>query len=147
MSEKRKKILDTAMKQLKKTREQMDPAILKKIRGIIASNPKVMKGLGIDKMPEEKKVIAEQAPRASVNEQKALDIETLLKKAKSLQAKKHPEVELQMRSKPEENQPKSVKSQEVKIDQAQNMEVLAKLMQLKPSEIENIKSVILKNKN
>lgn len=80
-----------AMAQLKKTRAQMDPAILKKIRRIIAANPKIMRGLGVDKMPEENK--------------------------------------------------------EEKIDQAKNMDTIAKLMALKPSEIKNIKEVLLKSKD
>lgn len=115
LTAKRKKVLDVAMAQLKKTRAQMDPSILKKIRSIIEGNPKIMKGLGIDKMPEDK-VLVQREP-----------------------------VEKPARAKPKVVDD-TAKGYE-KIDQAKNMDVIAKLMALKPSEIENIKAVLLKSKD
>ncbi len=129
ISVKRQKILDTAMAQLKKTRAQMDPNLLGKIRSFIASNPKIMKGLGIDEVPAEeslKPMVMAVKPRP-----------------KAASPKK-------------DSEPKAVKKQQKavdseggleKIDQAKNMEVMAKLMALKPSEVENIKAVLLKNKD
>ena len=137
MSAKRQKIMEIAMAQLKKTRAQMDPSVLKKIRSIIAENPKVMKGLGIDKMPEEKEAKAVE-PHPKAVSQKAMNIETLLNKVKSDKERKAAQA-------PEKQVIEPRKGEE-KIDQSKNMDVLAKLMQLKPSEIENIKSVIFKNK-
>lgn len=156
LTEKRQKILALAMAQMKKTRAQMDPNILKKIRGIIASNPKIMKGLGIDKMPEDK---AEEKTKEKV-ERKA-PVQQAVKKDITKTGGNHPLI------KPEKPAPKVAKSvgasqnpqvkkegakkatkagEEVKIDKAHNMEVLSKLMALKPSEIENIKSVLLGEK-
>jgi len=136
LTAKRKKILELAMAQMRKTRAQMDPSVLSKIRHIIASNPKVMKGLGLDKMPEEK---------VSSTEKKLASL-------KDKVLKKVPKVEKQVVAKPvKENaskkKPQNSSQDEVKIDQAHNMEVLAKLMQLKPGEVENIKAILLKSKD
>ena len=116
LTAKRKKILELAMAQLKKTRAQMDPNVLSKIRSIIAGNPKIMKGLGLDKMPEDKGT----AKKASITQPK-------LKPAVAIEKKK-------------------ISKDEEKIDQAKNMETIAKLMTLKPTEIKNIKEILLKNK-
>ncbi len=56
VSAQRQKILDEAMSQLKKTRGEMDPSIFGKIRNIIAKNPKVLKALGMSKLPNANKV-------------------------------------------------------------------------------------------
>jgi len=114
MTAKRKKILELAMMQLKKTREQMDPSVLDKIRSVIASNPKVMKGLGLDKMPEEEGgKLNIRSPHKNIT------------KEKSVEAR--------------------LKDTEEVVDQVHNQEVIAKLMQLKPSEVDNIKKVLLKD--
>ncbi len=110
---KRQKILDSAMAQLRKTRAQMDPKILGKIRSLVESNPKIMKILGVDSVPQEE-----------------------------------PKVEPVKETKPAaEVQVSQENSGAEKIDQARNMEVMAKLMALKPSEIENIKAVLLKTQD
>ena len=127
MTAKRQKILAKAMMQLKKTRAQMDPTILKKIRDIISNNPKVMKSLGIDEMPEE-------APKEKIVEQR---LKPQLKPVENAQVKKESAVKVA--------EPAAPKSE--KIDQGKNLETIAKLMQLKPSEIKNIKSVLLKDKD
>ena len=117
LTAKRKQILEKAMAQLKKTRAQMDPTVLGKIRSIIANNPKVMKGLGLDKMPVE-----EGGNRVSPISQKDAP------------------------NKPQEQKGTQEKATEEIIDPAHNQEVIAKLMQLKPSEVENIKKVLMRDK-
>lgn len=148
LTAKRQKILNLAMAQLKKTRAQMDPKVLDKIRHVIASNPKVMKGLGLDKMPEDSKperVMHKSKPQAQAQAQaensacKVAEIERKLKEIKASKATRENKPKIEPVVKP-------TSKGEEKIDKGHNMEVLAKLMQLKPSEIENIKSVILKNK-
>ncbi len=124
----RKQILENAMAQLKKTRAQMDPQILSKIRSIVASNPKIMKGLGITKMPAEPKTNYKQEERV---------VKPLTKQP----------IEPPVAKQPVANKPKPQSGNAEKIDQAKNMEVMAKLMELKPKEIENIKSVILKSQD
>ena len=150
LTAKRKKILDLAMAQLKKTRAQMDPNVLSKIRHIIAANPKVMKGLGLDKMPDEPEPIAPQQqtfnkPQPSTDKpvDKVAEIERKMQAIKAQKKEGEVDAKHQIAAK---TQSKSVSDDEEKIDKGHNMEVLAKLMQLKPSEIENIKSILLKNK-
>ena len=135
MTAKRQKILALAMMQLKKTRAQMDPTILKKIRDIISNNPKVMKSLGIDEMPQE-------APKEKVAAQR---LKPSLKPVENAQVKKESAVKVAEPAAPVDTQTTSPKSE--KIDQGKNLETIAKLMQLKPSEIKNIKSVLLKEKD
>lgn len=123
---KREKIMELAMAQLKKTRAQMDPKVLGKIRSIIAGNPKIMKGLGISEMPVE-------APKPTPPHESF----------KVMPPISAPKVEIPKESIKVEKPPEKME----KIDQAKNMEVMAKLMALKPSEIENIKAVLLKAKD
>lgn len=104
------------MAQLKKTRAQIDPTILRKIRSIIAGNPKIMKGLGVDKMPEEEKL-------------EARPVKPLVEAGHKI------------------TQGVAEADGAEKIDQSKNMETMAKLMALKPSEIDNIKAVLLKTKD
>ena len=114
LTAKRKQILEKAMAQLKKTRAQMDPTVLGKIRSIIASNPKVMKGLGLDKMPVEEGGKLHSRPQKEVADKRRGQQDTQEKATEEI------------------------------IDPAHNQEVIAKLMQLKPSEVENIKKVLMK---
>lgn len=123
VSAKRQKILDSAMAQLRKTRAQMDPKVLGKIRSLIAGNPKIMKRLGIDSVPPEQGVGKPQSQMPKEKEVKPQPIRR------------------------EPAQPKVEGKGAEKVDQAKNMEVVAKLMALKPSEIENIKAVLLKDKD
>jgi hypothetical protein len=132
MTAKRKKILERAMLQLKKTRAQMDPSVLGKIRSIIASNPKVMKSLGLDKMPEEGNMPAKKKTHKEALEKALINSGVMKGGAKKTVIPAHEEPQ--------------AKSTEEKIDQVHNQEVIAKLMQLKPSEVENIKKVLLKGK-
>ncbi len=126
MTAKRQKILELAMAQLKKTRAQMDPNVLGKIRAIIASNPKVMKGLGLDKMPQDRDSHAPQAV---------------------LQEKTHgAPAPMSENKEPRSALARLSENKEEKIDQAHNQEVIAKLMQLKPAEIKNIKKILM-NRN
>ena len=134
MTAKRQKILALAMMQLKKTRAQMDPTILKKIRDIISNNPKVMKSLGIDEMPEE-------APKEKVMEKR---LKPSLKSVEKPPVQKVSVVKVEPAA-PVDTEATSPKSE--KVDQDKNLETIAKLMQLKPSEIKNIKSVLLKDKD
>jgi len=130
MTAKRQKIMALAMTQLKKTRAQMDPTILKKIRDIISNNPKVMKSLGIDEMPQE-------APEEKRGGQRLKPVENpSVKKGGAVKVEPAEPVDK-----------KEIPPKSEKIDQGKNLETIAKLMQLKPSEIKNIKSVLLKSKD
>ena len=112
----------------------MDPTILKKIRDIISNNPKVMKSLGIDEMPEE-------APKEKVAAQR---LKPSLKPVEKPPVQKVSAVKVEPAA-PVDTEATSPKSE--KVDQGKNLETIAKLMQLKPSEIKNIKSVLLKDKD
>jgi hypothetical protein len=116
---KRQAILAGAFAQLRKSRAKIEPTILQKIRDIVNGSPEIMKKLGVNEKDNKKS--DEDMP---------------------LSAKK-PDAE------PKKAQPKSAqkKSSYEKIDQAKNMEVMAKLMELSPDNRDNIKAVIKKNQD
>lgn len=114
MTAKRQKILDKALAQLRKSRGEMDPKILNKIRRIIAGSPDIMKSLGVtdELKPKEKASKAAAKPKAQPKP-------TVKKKQASGEGYEA-------------------------VDQAKNMEVMAKLMALNPNNKEMIKSAIKK---
>jgi hypothetical protein len=118
ISAKRQAILAMAFAQLRKSRAMIDPSILSKIRRIVSGSPDIMKKLGVTDLPK-----AEQDMPLS---QKQPALET---KAKVSRPK-----------------PKKVaeKQGNEAVDQAKNMEIIAKLMQLNPDGREGIKAVIKK---
>ena len=116
ISAKRQKILADAFAELRKARKRMDPGILRKIKDIVKSSPEIMKKLGIK--PSEK--IDEDMPLSS-------------------KGKKQPEM---MTSKPQTHSPQEKYE---KVDQAKNMEIMAKLIQMKPGAQDDIKAVIKKS--
>ena len=119
----RQKILDEAMEQLKKTRGEMDPSIFKKIRNIIAKNPKVMKALGLDELPNEGKKPTARAPKKAPIPEKTKQASPVNPKPDVNQAQ--PETEI--------------------IDQEKNLDIIAKFMSIKPSGKEGVKSLIAKS--
>ncbi|MCI5060438.1 MAG: hypothetical protein MRY79_05125 [Alphaproteobacteria bacterium] len=66
ITEKRQKILDKALAQLRKSRAMMDPKIINKIRRLIAGSPALMKQLGVDEtlQAEEKVKKQPEVPKA-----------------------------------------------------------------------------------
>ena len=112
---KRQKILDDAMAQLKKTRNEMDPTIFGKIRGIIAKNPTMMKALGLSELPNQ-------------------EVKAQAKPAKTPES---------MPASPKEEGVEKVVDE--KINQEKNLDIIAKLMTIKPSSKEGVKSMIEKS--
>lgn len=112
ITEKRKKILEMAFAQLRKSRAAIDPKILSKIRRIVASSPAIMQKLGVTDhlQPDEDMPLS---------------------------------TKVKVEEKQQKSEPITAKDNE-KIDQARNMEVMAKLMALKPSGKDKIKSAIKK---
>ena len=119
LTEKRRKILDKAFAQLRKSRAAIDPKVLSKIRRIVASSPAIMKKLGIadDLKPDE------DMPLSSKVAQK----QTVEKPDKKTSGSEE-----------------TITQESETVDQARNMEVMAKLMALKPSGKDKIKSAIKK---
>lgn len=117
MTPKRQKILDKAFAQLRKARGEMDPKLLSKIRRMIAGSPEMMKSLGV----------TESLEPAPVNKHPE-------KISRPVEAPRVP---------PAQKPAKEVESHEA-VDQAKNMEVMAKLMALNPDNKERIKSAIKK---
>lgn len=115
ISQKRQEILDMAFAQLKKSRASLDPGLINKIRRMIAGNPAMMKALGLsDSLTPDPVVTTKKEPPLT----KAL-----------------------------ENKPVPLGQEKggyEKIDQAKNMEVMAKLMALNPQGRDKIKSAIKK---
>jgi len=122
VSAKRQKILDDAMAQLKKTRNEMDPTIFGKIRNIIAKNPKMMKALGISELPnQEPKELQPKAKPKPQSQPEAVTVEA---------------------GKANVNKVNKV---DEKIDQEKNLDIIAKFMTIKPSGKEGVKSMIEKS--
>lgn len=118
LTEKRRKILEIAFAQLRKSRAAIDPKVLSKIRRIVASSPDIMKKLGVaeDLNPDQDMPLSSKASQKKPEPQvKAEKVKTAVKE-----------------------------TEHETVDQARNMEVMAKLMALKPSGKDKIKSVIKK---
>jgi hypothetical protein len=115
MSSKRQAILAQAFAQLRKSRAKIDPNILSKIRSIVSGSSDLMKKLGVTQLPKSD----HDMPLSQ--KQPAVDTEKSVKS---------------MPKKPVEKQGYEA------IDQAKNMEIMAKLMQLKPDGRDDIKAVI-----
>lgn len=125
ISKKRQKILDMAFAQLRKSRAAMDPQVLSKIRRIVAGSPELMKKLGLtekltpkrdESMPLSKKVDMRKRQEEPIVEPK---IDNAVK-------------------------PKIRDDGYEEVDQAKNMEVMAKLMALNPEGRDLIKAAIKK---
>ena len=128
LTEKRRKILEIAFAQLRKSRAAIDPKVLSKIRRIVASSPDIMKKLGVsdDLNPDQDMPLS--------NKTKSVE----KKSGAPKQTHSVPTAPKNVTSK------KAIKKDNEQIDQARNMEVMAKLMALKPSGKDKIKSVIKK---
>lgn len=75
LSAKRQKILEQALAQLRKTRAGMDPKVLNRIRRIIAGSPELMKGFGVEQVPELEPVKASAAPdREMIDQAKTMEV-------------------------------------------------------------------------
>jgi hypothetical protein len=125
MTAKRQKILDKAFAQLRKSREEMDPRVLSRIRRIIAGSPEMMKKLGLSENLKPQTIRKEEKPSSQEVAKQPVRHQKEEKASRPLQ-------------KTEE------KSSYEKIDQARNMEVMAKLMELSPDNKDKIKSMIKK---
>lgn len=138
---KRKKILEMAFAQLRKARAKIDPSILKKIRRMIAGSPEVMKGLGINEQlkPVPDKAQIEDKIDISVDEISRASRREKIKEQLAAKAPKKP------KKKPAKRAVQSVDDDRYeKVDQAKNMEILAKLMSLHPKGRDMVKSAIKK---
>lgn len=136
MTPKRQKILDKAFAQLRKSRAAMDPKILSKIRRLVASSPEIMKKLGIkdDLKPavsRKTKVDADMPLSSKPAVTKPVATEKPVERPPPKNVEKKREAPARDRG-------------YEKIDQAKNMEVMAKLMALKPRDKEEIKKTIMK---
>jgi hypothetical protein len=140
ISKKRQKILDKALAQLRKARGQMDPALLKNIRRMIAGSPDMMKKLGVgnDLKPEQAKP-AKQTP-APATSKKA--VKPPPQPESKLQSKMSETAKNQELQKPAPVSEK--KAEHEKIDQGKNMEVMAKLLELSPDSRDKIIATIKK---
>ena len=124
ISAKRQKILAKAFAQLRKSRAKVDPSILRKIRDIVSGSPALMKKLGLSgsegsadlDMP-----LSQKQPPVMTEER----VSTPVEKPKKPKADAKPEYE--------------------EIDQAKNMEIMAKLMALNPAAQDDIKAIIKKS--
>ncbi len=120
ISVKRKKILEMAFAQLRKSRAAMDPKVLSKIRRLVASSPDIMKKLGVTEAlkPDDSMPLS---GKGTVKEAKAPT-----KPMKAVKSTKAPREGYES------------------VDQEKNMEVMAKLMALNPKRRDKIKSAIKK---
>ena len=118
MTAKRQAILAGAFAQLRLSKKKIDPQILEKIRNMVKSSPALMKTLGLKGDGK----VDDDMP---------------------LSAKQPQTVE----AKPALQHQKEEKTGAEKIDQAKNMEVMAKLMELSPDNREAIKKVIKKSQD
>lgn len=121
ITEKRQRILDKAFEVMRKARGQMDPAVIYKIRRMIASSPEIMKKLGVedDLKPKQSPSPAPKADNFSQKKQTAAPKQT-----------RQPQ-----RSETDKNET---------INQQKNMEVMAKLLALKPQGKDRIIETIKK---
>ena len=129
----RQKILDKALAQLRKSRAAIDPAILNKIRRFIAGSPALMAQLGVDESlsPQEE---AAGAPQEH-------------KKSAMRKADGNPE-KVSSKSPPKPSQDTSARHDGAEpVDQAKMMDVMAKFMDMRPDNKEQIKSVIKKTRH
>lgn len=113
---KRQAILAGAFAQLRQSRAKVEPAILQKIRDFVSSSPEIMKKLGV-------------SDQQSKKEDKDMPLSAKVKSSNKESAAPHSQ------------EKKAYES----IDQAKNMEVMVKLMELSPDNRDNIKAVIKKN--
>lgn len=120
LTAKRQQILAKAFEQLIASRAKIDPMILKKIRQIVGSNPLLMKKLGLSEAPKGDQSMPLSAKKPVTQEYKPPE----LKKTSAPAPKKDDEYE--------------------QIDQAKNMEIMAKLMEINPKSREGIKAMIEK---
>lgn len=118
MTAKRQAILAGAFAQLRLSKKKIDPQILEKIRNMVKSSPALMKTLGFKSEGK----VDEDMPLSS----------------------KQPQT---VENKPASQDQKEQKLGSEKIDQAKNMEVMAKLMELSPDNREAIKKVIKKSQD
>ena len=121
ITEKRQRILDKAFEAMRKARGQMDPAVIHKIRRMIASSPEIMKKLGVEDDLKPKRSTP-MTPKA-VNPPKE-------KQAAAPQQTQQP--------------PRSEADKNETINQQKNMEVMAKLLALKPQGKDKIIETIKK---
>lgn len=121
ITEKRQRILDKAFEVMRKARGQMDPAVIHKIRRMIASSPEIMKKLGVedDLKPKQSPPPAPKADNFSQKKQTAASKQT----------------QQPQRSETDKNET---------INQQKNMEVMAKLLALKPQGKDKIIETIKK---
>lgn len=121
ITEKRQRILDKAFEVMRKARGQMDPAVIHKIRRMIASSPEIMKKLGVedDLKPKQSPPPASKADNFSQKKQTAAPKQT----------------QQPQRSETDKNET---------INQQKNMEVMAKLLALKPQGKDKIIETIKK---
>lgn len=117
MTVKRQKILEMALAQLRKSRAAMDPRVLSKIRRIVASSPAIMKKLGLTETLEPDGDMPLSGKSTAAEVEKPVKAKIPVKPARE--------------------------GYET-IDQAKNMEVIAKLMALNPQGRDKIKSAIKK---
>ncbi|HPD83235.1 MAG: hypothetical protein R3D88_01565 [Alphaproteobacteria bacterium] len=115
---KRQQILAKAFEQLRKSRAKVDPAILQKIRQIVGGSPELMKKLGLVDAVQEGRRAPTTEPKTAKAEDKAAFFPQGIKNSKSGYEE---------------------------IDQAKNMKIMAKLMEINPSAREDIKAVIKKS--
>ncbi len=135
ISKKRQKILEKAFAQLRKARGQMDPALLKNIRRMIAGSPDMMKKLGVgdDLKPEQAK--SPKAPSPS----KPAHTKPPTPKVQEQRQQQQQQLKVDKSAASDE---KAAKHE--KIDQAKNMEVMAKLLELNPDGRDKIIATIKK---
>ena len=117
MSSKRQAILAQAFAQLRKSRAKIDPNILSKIRSIVSGSSELMNKLGVT-----------EPPKADIEHDMPL-------------SQKPPVAEVREPVKVTPKEPVDKQGYEA-VDQAKNMEIMAKLMQLKPDGRDDIKAVI-----
>jgi len=117
VSTKREEILEKAFIELRKARSKMSPAFLSRIRQIIQNSPALINKLGLEKseVPNETKAVKSEAA------QKEAVTKAVIEAAIASQSKV---------AKPKE--PVQQKPKMEKIDQAKQMDVLSKLLEINP---------------
>ena len=123
ISQKRQKILDEAFVEMRKAQSKMNPKFLKKIRDLVRNSPILVEKLGLKKS------------------------EVPSEPAKDLKVKAESVVTAQPVSRePFKNAPKKGEDFE-QIDQAKNMDVLSKLLEINPDKKDMIKKLLSEKKN
>jgi len=120
----RAKILEKAFQELRAARGKMNPAFLAKIRDMVVNNPSMIKALGLKKTEVE-------------NMSKETVVATVKAADKKLE-------QPQKETKPQQQPVRQ--NQYEKIDQAKNMDVLSKLLEINPDKKDMIKKMLSEKK-